>query len=79
MKRIEIEHDVPLPETRGRPKPPAQNRYPFSRLEVGESFVFPPATTRNMAFVSATREGKRLGRKFTVRQMAGKLRCWRTT
>lgn len=48
-------------------------KYPWSKLEVGQSFF-----AANIALMSgASHAGKRLGKKFTTRKMDGGVRVWR--
>jgi hypothetical protein len=69
---IKIESGIPIPE-RGR----NYSDYPFERLEIGESFLFPEGTKRSTAGTSATYQGMKLKRKFVTRQTSKGIRCWR--
>jgi hypothetical protein len=56
---------------------PIPNRFPFDKMEVGDSFVI--TTKRSTAAVAARRYGDKHGMKFITRQMPdGAIRCWRT-
>lgn len=80
---FQIEKNVPMPERggahRGRPSKYHPTKYPWAEMEVGDSFFSPsdgaaPATMRD----SASRAGKRLGRRFAVHLAEGGVRVWRT-
>ena len=65
---MEVEKNVPIPA-----------RYPFDKMEVGDSFALPPSAARNSVTVSAGRYGNKHNMKFIVRIMPDRtLRCWRT-
>jgi hypothetical protein len=67
MKTPRIDKNIPLPK-----------RFPFDRMEVGDSFAVPPDVKRSTISVAAKRFGVESGWKFTVRQMPNRsLRCWR--
>lgn len=63
--------------------PPAtarsNGRWPFNEMEVGQSFFIPETDSAAMNAVNseASVRGRRLGKKFTVRTVAGGKRCWR--
>ena len=69
---IEVESGVPIPEGNGGYK------YPWLKMEVGDSFVCPDgtsaATFRNSAYAASVRFSPK---KFSVRAVGGVLRCWR--
>ena len=81
---IHIEKDVPPPERKtGRPP-----KYPFMKMEVGDSFTLPLAGTLTnkgsdtvtQRLRSATENHtKKYGRKFMLRTLKdeGVVRCWR--
>lgn len=67
-----IEKDISIP------KIIKKNKYPFLRMEVGDSFAFPVSkigTVRN----AASRYGKELGYKLIIRKVenSDQARCWR--
>ena len=65
----QIEKDVPMPR---------RGKYPFSEMEIGDSFSV-PAEDRLRLASSASRASARLGCKFVTRkQKDGSVRCWRT-
>lgn len=69
---IIIEDNIPLPRrTVGR-----KTKYPLDQLEVGQSFVVPAKSPRRMASYAYTR-GKKIGRRFAVRNVGSGVRVWR--
>ena len=64
---IKIDKNIPLPETR--------NRYPFDKLEVGNSFFVEGKTNINGSRYHYVR--KNHGKKFTTKRENGGLRVWR--
>lgn len=69
---FQIDKGLPIPELRyGRP----WNRYPFSQMEVGDSFFCFGSTSSVQA--AANGYGKRNGCKFTARYVEGGTRVWR--
>lgn len=70
-QRFEIEPDVPIPEGTTKQK------YPFSRMNVGDSFVFEKEQLTALRNSSAS-WAKRHGGKFVCRQVGTDVwRCWR--
>ena len=68
---IAIDDGIPVPEDRrsaGRTE-----RYPFSKLKVGQSFFVPGIKTIGLTAVK-----KRTGFAFVLRQVEGGVRVWRT-
>jgi hypothetical protein len=63
---IPIDKGIPLP-----------GKYPFDKMEVGDSFLVPAHIPRTTATAAATRYGKSLGMKFSFRITPEGLRCWR--
>lgn len=70
----QIEKSVPIQEI----KPP--NYYPFSQLEVGDSFLVPDADKKKIASVRACAStfAKKSGRKLVCKKAEGGVRVWRT-
>jgi hypothetical protein len=66
-----IESDVPI---QSRTK---QCKYPFAKLEVGDSF-FVPGIKMSVLSSAASGARKRTGFKFTTRTVDGGVRTWRT-
>ena len=71
---IIVESGIPIP---ARPKP-ANARYPFDELAVGDSFPVPGDVTPNAMRATARYHAKKLGRAFTVRTDGASYRLWRT-
>ena len=69
---FKIEKDIPLPDRIGSGR---ARKYPFSRMEVGDSFFAPVAGNRIHSAVSQF--SKRTGMKFTVKKVDGGCRVWR--
>ena len=71
---IAIDKGIPLP-----PRKPLGNvrKYPWNELQAGDSFLL---MAKNMpsACAMASKTGKLLGVKFTVRAENGGFRVWRT-
>ena len=66
---IEIEKGIPVP-ARGR-----KEKYPWSRLEVEDSFFVAGAKTKRFAAADGAR--KKYGFKITIRTVDGGIRVWR--
>jgi len=67
---VKIEKGVPIPKSK------ADLKWPWDKLKVGESFLFPIellASARSQAYSY----GKKLGRHFTTRTVDGGARVWR--
>lgn len=73
---IAIEKAVPLPETH---RPVRTSKYPFSQMEVGDSFLAEDIKATTM-YSSVARYIKASGntKKFTVRSTEAGVRVWRT-
>lgn len=69
---ITIEKNVPIQGTRGR----GENIYPWADMQVGDSFLFPEGYKPNSAYQLA-RHQSRNGYQFKVKQIDGRVRCWR--
>jgi len=67
---MNIEKNIPMP------KPHV--KYPFRRMEVGDSITV-PNDQANSAQTSARVFGKRMQRKFTVRREGELTRIWRVS
>ena len=66
----QIEKTVSIPASIGK--------YPFSEMQVGDSFFVPVGdATRAQVSNAASPWGKKHGRRFTVRTVDGGCRCWR--
>lgn len=58
------------------PEPSRRNTWPFSEMEVGDSFLVPDESSQS-ARSCAVQFSKRTGRKFSIRTIDGEIRCWR--
>lgn len=70
-----IEQNVPMPEVKREGR---KTKYPFSKMEVGDSCFFPGATPKGKESHAAHSYGYYNGMKFSGRTMDGGLRIWRT-
>lgn len=68
-----VEHNVELPPSHRHRK----SKWPFHDMKVGDSFVVADIDRWKYAQACASIYGKRLGRRFTTRQMDDGLRVWR--
>lgn len=68
---ITIDKNIPTPGKARRVGAP--KKYPFSEMEVGDSFEYP---IKSVAF-AASANGIKFGKKFTVRKTENGYRCWR--
>jgi len=76
-RKIKIDEErIPIPAPNTGPKRGKAFKYPFHKLEVGESFYVENLQSRNLGG-SVTYASKVLGRKFTTRSMEGGVRVWR--
>lgn len=65
---MQIEKNIPVPR-----------RFPFDKMEVGDSFAIPPDTRRETVAVAALRYGRKHDMEFVVRMVPDRTyRCWRT-
>jgi len=71
MNEFKVEKNIPMPQGRA-----GSAKYPFDKLEVGDSFFIPGVKGREFAG-TAYSNGKRNRMKFSVRSVAGGCRCWR--
>lgn len=77
MDEIAIESGVPLPT-----KETKKSRYPFARMNVGDSFLIEGAKNSSSYEAmrvrsAASHYARRDGKKFTVRVVEGGIRVWR--
>lgn len=70
---IKIEKNIPAPNNgvRGSPK------YPFRKMEVGDSFLFPAGARLASSSRAAGDAGRMMGGKFACRTTPEGIRCWR--
>ena len=70
----EITDDVPTPKASGKGRPA---KYPFSKMEVGQSVFIEGAKTGGKEYLAASAIGRMKGWKFSGRSQDGGLRIWR--
>lgn len=69
--KIKIDKNIPEPKSNGR-------KYPFVRMEVGDSFLFPTDIAKGTARTAASSASRKFTpRKFTVHSTEDGMRCWR--
>lgn len=70
-----IEKDIPLPVSRavGRPR---GSKYPVVHMQVGDSFVVPGRSQKQVSAAVRT-EAKKHGVKLSTRKLDGGVRVWR--
>lgn len=71
---IEIEKGIPMPE---RSKTGRKGKYPFSEMEVGDSFFLDDKTQKSVAS-TVTSARKKFGFTFAARDEDTGVRIWRT-
>ena len=72
-----IEANIPVPAVVRAGGAGRKPKYPFADLKVGESFLVPDKTMNKMGS-TVTLARKRTGRNFTLRNVEGGVRIWRT-
>ena len=67
MSQPRIDKGIPMP-----------GKFPFEKMEVGDSFVIPHTARRASVYIAAKRFAAEHGVKFATRKLPdGTLRCWR--
>lgn len=78
---VKIEKGLPLPKIKvekGIPLPSSYGKYPFSKMEVGDSFKW-PLECRARLNTAAANYAKSHDMRFTIRAISPReLRIWRT-
>ena len=77
MTMFKVESGIELP---AKPKGGHGAKYPFAKMEPGQSFLLPTDSVNNVsnsAAKAASYWGSKLGRKFTTRRVEGGVRVWR--
>ncbi len=69
---ISVEKNIPIPPSRQR-----RTKYPWSRMEIGDSFLFPKERNLAACRTAAWYAGKKLGCKFSVIETSAGCRCWK--
>lgn len=71
---MRVESDIAIPS--GRFSRGAPNKYPFGKMDVGDSFVVMKGDETKIRNASQ-QYGKRYSMKFSVRKHKQDYRCWR--
>lgn len=71
-----IEKNVEIPAQVRKGSGTRKSKYPFAEMEMNDSFFVPERTTKQFA-PTAYGAAKKLGRKFTLRNVEGGVRVWR--
>ena len=71
---FEIENDHAIPA--GRQHKGRREKYPWSEMDVGQSFFVKDVEPRSMSS-TASHAGRRNGKKFIARESEGGVRVWR--
>lgn len=66
---VKIEKNIPIPIK-------CYSRYPFSEMEIGDSFLVHSALIKSIR-TDAYMAGKRLSKKFSTRRVSDGVRIWR--
>lgn len=71
---FDIQSDIPPPDFTGRGRP---FKYPFYKMDVGQSIFVQHETTKCKAAMAARSYGRASGTKFAARPEADGVRIWR--
>lgn len=75
---IKIDKNIPIPPADRRGLATSRTtKYPFRKMQIGESFLFPKGTKVSNARSAAQQTARRSNMKFSVRQIEEGIRCWR--
>jgi len=79
--QFKIEKGIKMPASRANGKKPA--KYPFSSMEVGDSFAVPTpnemtAVEKRKQYNAILGSGQRKGKRFAGRMLENHIRVWRT-
>jgi hypothetical protein len=79
MSNIKVDKDMPIPEPPKKDKGGRKEKYPWSQMDIGDSFLFPASTKTNTAYTAARTAGLKFtpNRTFIMRQIGDRFRCWR--
>lgn len=74
-----IEKNVAIPTIERPNRKTGAYKYPFAKMEVGDSFFVPINREKELKSVASSSSlyGSKLGRKFTTRKVVGGVRVWR--
>jgi len=76
---ISIEKGIPMPPAKGRGVAGGRPEiYPWNKMKIGDSFLFPALRDHRSAYSAAYQATKNSqGKKFQVRKTSDGYRCWR--
>ena len=69
---IKIDKGISMPKFNGD-----KGRFPFEKMEIGDSFLFPKETEKYSVHSMTYTAGRKLNKKFSIRNTAEGFRCWR--
>lgn len=78
--KFKIEHGIKIPPSRYPSKKTAENKYPFAKMQPGDSFKFCKVTDKKgkaRLSVTLVYYKKTLGHKYFWAQVGAYLRVWR--
>lgn len=74
MTNIKIDKNIPIPPSKlGE----GGGKYPWSEMEVGDSFLWPSEKQQKQASALAVATGRRLNKRFATRKTPEGVRVWR--
>jgi hypothetical protein len=77
MSLFIVEKNIKMPSAKPK-KRKRFEKYPWSKMQVGDSFFVPNKMTNSMSAVAVVAAKRNPGMKFSVRQMTDGVRVWRT-
>jgi len=75
---MQIEKDIPAPESISSKAKHSGDRHRFSELQVGDSIFLEGESTQGKTCMSARQAARRSGKVFVTRNVEGGARIWRT-
>jgi hypothetical protein len=70
--KVKIDKGVPIPELYENCR-----KYPWAKMEVGDSFLMEGIILRNSASGQAATQSRKDGRRYVTRKEGKYFRCWR--
>ena len=79
MANLQVESNIPIPSfKRGRGRQKGVSKYPFSSLEIGQSFFVPGnRRTSGGSIIASWYKSQGRDRIYTLRTVEGGVRIWR--
>jgi hypothetical protein len=77
MSLFVVEKNIKMPAAKAK-KRKRFEKYPWSKMQIGDSFFVPSKTTSAMSAAAVLASKRHPGAKFSVRQMTDGVRIWRT-